>query len=442
MQVEVAQLVQRRLQSLPGRRPGCAHGRDLSAGRAGRGPGGRSARRRAALSLRGRWLRQGLRALGSGYVCAHDLIRDAVLAALPEPGVQALHRRAALWLAAQEHPAPMPSSLPTTGSRPARRRPAWLGCIAVPCSSRRAAALTKRASAGTAWPGLARRAQGLRARLELVACDLFDDLAAARPLRGVQAQLHAVADLSARRLLEGQLCTALVDNRVFAGDIASARQHAARLRELLPDLGPAAQVEAHEVLIELAMREPDIPAAWASLGEVRRLAPRRPSLLSWEGQIHWFGGEVQPAHDALSRLLALHPEYCSGMTIENDLAVMLHALGRVDEALSMIRRALVSWAGVPHAEALSLLVLGVILISAGRHEVGRSPAALAGLARAQNSLGGLKAWCAWRGCAWPKPSSRSPPAAARGRGLCGREPRAAARQSLDLGRNPVCRALG
>ena len=56
------------------------------------------------------------------------------------------------------------------------------------------------------------------------------------------------------------------------------------------------------------------------------------------------------------------------MTIENDLAVMLHALGRVDEALSMIRRALVSWAGVPHAEALSLLVLGVILISAGRHE--------------------------------------------------------------------------
>ena len=109
-------------------------------------------------------------------------------------------------------------------------------------------------------------AQGLRARLELAACDLFDDLARGEAAARRAGPVACGGRPERARLLEGQLCTALVDNRVFAGDIASARQHAARLRELLPDLGPAAQVEAHEVLIELAIREPDIPAAWASLG--------------------------------------------------------------------------------------------------------------------------------------------------------------------------------
>lgn len=390
VQVEVAQLVQRRLQSLP---QGAAEAVRMAAifqqdapavGLVDAAP---DAARQACEAAAQAGL---LRPLGSGYVCAHDLIRDAVLAALAEPTLQALHRRAALWLAAQEHPVPDALVIAHHWEQAGEAQTclAWLHRGALQLKAR-----GRFDEARERWHRVAQAsldaAQGLRARLELAACDLFDDLARGEAaLRGVQAQLHAVADLSARRLLEGQLCTALVDNRVFAGDIASARQHAARLRELLPDLGPAAQVEAHEVLIELAMREPDIPAAWASLGEVRRLAPRRPSLLSWEGQIHWFGGEVQPAHDALSRLLALHPEYCSGMTIENDLAVMLHALGRVDEALTMIRRALVSWAGVPHAEALSLLVLGVILISAGRYE--ESDEALQrslALARAQNSPG-------------------------------------------------------
>jgi tetratricopeptide (TPR) repeat protein len=142
------------------------------------------------------------------------------------------------------------------------------------------------------------------------------------------------------------------------------------------------------VLIELAMREPDIPAAWACLGELQQLSPRRPTLLSFEGQIHWFGGEVQAAHDALARLLERHPDYCRGITIENDLAVMLQALGRVDEAEAMARRSLESWAGVAHTETLSLLVLGLTLTSAGRH--GEADAALGRalqLAREQASPG-------------------------------------------------------
>jgi ATP/maltotriose-dependent transcriptional regulator MalT len=74
------------------------------------------------------------------------------------------------------------------------------------------------------------------------------------------------------------------------------------------------------------------------------------------------------ARDAFEALLAAHPDYCSGLTIENDLAVMLHAQGELASAEDLARRSLASWRGVPHTEALSLLVLGAVLTSAGRHD--------------------------------------------------------------------------
>jgi ATP/maltotriose-dependent transcriptional regulator MalT len=61
-----------------------------------------------------------------------------------------------------------------------------------------------------------------------------------------------------------------------------------------------------------------------------------------------------------------HPDYCRGLTIENDLAVMCHALGDLATAETMARRSLLSWQGVAHTETLSLLVLGSIATSAGR----------------------------------------------------------------------------
>lgn len=231
--------------------------------------------------------------------------------------------------------------------------------------------------------------QALRARLELAACDLFEDLERGETaLDAVRAQLGAVVDRAQRDQIEGRVLAALVDNRVFAGDIARARQHATRLQALLPALPVPEQVDALEVLIELAMREPDIPAAWAWLAALRALAPRRPTVLSYEGQIHWFGGQVQAAHDVLARLLERHPDYCRGITIENDLAVMLHALGDMTQAETMARRSLISWAGVAHTETLSLLVLGSVLTSAGRPD--EADAALRralALAQGQSSAG-------------------------------------------------------
>jgi len=68
--------------------------------------------------------------------------------------------------------------------------------------------------------------------------------------------------------------------------------------------------------------------------------------------------------------------------------VMLQALGRIAEAEAMARRSLHSWAGVAHTETLSLLVLGLVLTSAGRH--GEADAALLRalqMAREQSSPG-------------------------------------------------------
>jgi tetratricopeptide (TPR) repeat protein len=229
----------------------------------------------------------------------------------------------------------------------------------------------------------------LRAQLEIAACTFFDDLAASKAaLESVRAQLGAVTDAVQHRQLHARVLAGLVDNRVFAGDLAAARADAALLVPLLPGLPPTEQAEALEVLIELAMREPDIAAAWHHLGALRSVAPQRPSVLSFEGQIHWFSGNVRAAGEALRRLLERFPEHRRGLTIENDLAVMLHALGELAEAESMARSSLLSWCGVAHTETLSLLVLGLVLTSQGRHDEAdaRLRRALV-LAREQSSSG-------------------------------------------------------
>ena len=308
-----------------------------------------------------------LQRAGAALGCRHDLIRQAVVTQLPAPRRMALHRHAALWLASQ----PVVDALTVAE----HWRAAGETQTALAWRHRGAEQLKSRGdfdAARALWREVADESldatQALRARLELAACDLFADLGRGEALlAAVQAQLSAVADAEQRLQIEGRLLSARVDNRVFAGDLAAARQHAGRLRSLLPRLPLHERIDALEVLIELAMREPDIPGAWACLAQLRDAAPARPTLLSFEGQIHWFGGEVQAAHDALARLLERHPDYCRGITVENDLAVMLQALGRIDEAEAMARRSLDSWAGVAHTETLSLLVLGLVLTSAGRH---------------------------------------------------------------------------
>jgi hypothetical protein len=308
-----------------------------------------------------------LQRAGAALGCRHDLIRQAVVTQLPAPRRMALHRHAALWLASQ----PVADALTVAE----HWRAAGETQTALAWRHRGAEQLKSRGdfdAARALWREVADESldatQALRARLELAACDLFADLGRGEALlAAVQAQLSAVADAEQRLQIEGRLLSARVDNRVFAGDLAAARQHAGRLRSLLPRLPLHERIDALEVLIELAMREPDIPGAWACLAQLRDAAPARPTLLSFEGQIHWFGGEVQAAHDALARLLERHPDYCRGITVENDLAVMLQALGRIDEAEAMARRSLDSWAGVAHTETLSLLVLGLVLTSAGRH---------------------------------------------------------------------------
>lgn len=326
--------------------------------------------------------------MAPGLACSHDLIRHATLASLAPSRRLTLHRHAALWLAQQSGADAMTIAEHWRAAGEPQTALAWRHQGAEQLKAR-----GRFEEACSVWREVADEsldmAQALRARLELAACDLLEDLARGEAaLEAVRAQLDAVADPEQHQQIEGRLRAALVDNRVFAGDIASAARHAARLRELLPMLPEKEQLHALEVLIELAMREPDIPAAWALLARLRALAPRLPTLLSFEGQIHWFGGQVRAAHEALARLLERHPDYCRGITVENDLAVMLQALGEPLQAEAMARRSLQSWAGVAHTETLSLLVLGSVLSSLGRHA--EAEAALQQglrLAQAQSSAG-------------------------------------------------------
>jgi tetratricopeptide (TPR) repeat protein len=302
--------------------------------------------------------------------CRHDLVREAVRGAIGPARAAAMHRLAARHLAAE-------------GAAPERVAYHW-----------RQAGEPQRA-----WPFVLRAAQGLRVRgeraaavaeldgLRLECADaalalhaeillaqerLFDDLDAGR--QALQAALDKTDGLRAgvaRRELQARALAGLVDNAVFSGDLPRARALAARLRKSLAGLPADVLIEAHQVLIEVAMREPDIAAARASLTALRAAGAAAPVVASFEAQIHWFGGAVREARRAFERLLDEHPDYCRGLTIENDLAVMCHALGDLPRAEAMARRSLDSWRGLAHTETLSLLVLGAVLTSAGRFDEAR-----------------------------------------------------------------------
>jgi tetratricopeptide (TPR) repeat protein len=309
-----------------------------------------------------------LRDSGAGVECRHDLIRSAVQAGLGQSRRQWLHRRAALALGTTKENEPLIVALHWEAAQEPQTALAWL---------HRGAQQEKERGhfdeARALWQRVADESQdatlALRARLALAECDLFHDLAQGRnALREVLAHLDTVADTSQREQIEGQALAGLIDNAVFSGDLPTAMTLARRLRQLLPGLPADLQRHGCEVLIELAMREPDIDAAWALLARIRILAPRHPSILSFEGQIHWFAGNVRAARDAFDALLTLHPNYCGALTIENDLAVMLNAQGELARAEAMARRSLRTWHGIAHTETLSLLVLGSVLTSAGRHD--------------------------------------------------------------------------
>lgn len=308
-----------------------------------------------------------LRSEVPGLACRHDLVRHAVACGLPASERTALHRHAALWLANQGELDALTIAEHWNAANEPQTALAWRHRAGRQLKARGHFDESRRMWREVVDSSLEVSLR-LRSQLDLAACDLYDNLARGEAaLQAVCAQLNAVADTEQRLHIEADALAARVDNRVFAGDVPAACLHAARLRSLLPQLRPAEAVNAIEVLIELAMRQPDIAAAWALLGQLRELEPQRPTLLSYEGQIHWFGGQVQAAHDVLARMLELYPDYCRGITIENDLAVMLQALGRIEEAEAMAQRSLQNWVGVAHTETLSLLVLGLISTSAGRH---------------------------------------------------------------------------
>jgi hypothetical protein len=300
----------------------------------------------------------------SGTLCRHDLVRAALQAGVSDARAAALHARAARHLAAED-------------AAPALVAHHWLAAgradEAAPWQLRAALALRlhgDRDAAHALLDGLRTHgtdpALALHADILLAQEHLLDDLAAGRrALEAALARTAGVAQVAVRRRLQAQALAGLLDNAVFAGDTARSAALARGLRARLAGLPPALLAECHQVLIEQAMRVPDAAAAHASLQALRASGVAEPVWLSFEAQIHWFLGAVRDARDAFERLLARHPDHCRGLTIENDLAVMCQTLGELDRAEVMARRSLASWAGVPHTQALSLLVLGATLTSRG-----------------------------------------------------------------------------
>jgi tetratricopeptide (TPR) repeat protein len=309
--------------------------------------------------------------LMAGTRCRHDLIRQALGGEVSAVRASALHQRAAQHLAQHGGAPELVAHHWRAAGQPAR---AW------PFVMRAAQGLRQRGEHGAAVEllhalrdGTADRTLTLRARTMLAQERLFDDLLACRAeLEQVLARAGALPAGQARRTIEVHALAGLVDGAVFSGDLERAQWLGRELRDRLGGVPRDVRIEAHQVLIETHMRDGDFDAANASLKALRRAGAADAVVLSFEAQIHWFGGDVVAARQAFEFLLERHADYCRGLTIENDLAVMCHALGDLDRAEVMARRSLRSWAGVPHTLALSSLVLGATLVSRGAYDEARS----------------------------------------------------------------------
>lgn len=302
--------------------------------------------------------------------CRHDLVRDAVRAAIGPARAAAMHRRAAEHLAqACAEPGLVAYHFRQAGE--AQR--AWPFVLR---AAQRLRVRGERAAAAQEFEQIRQHsgdpALALDAEILLAQERLFDDLDAGRT--ALQSALDKTAGLppgGPRRALQARALAGLVDNAVFSGELARASALARQLRRRLGGLSAEVLCEAHQVLIEVAMREPDFAAARASVIGLRAAGAAAPVVASFEAQIHWFSGAVREARRDFERLLDDHPDYCRGLTLENDLAVMCHALGDLARAEQMARRSLESWRGLAHTETLSLLVLGATLTSAGRFDEAR-----------------------------------------------------------------------
>lgn len=315
--------------------------------------------------------------LMQGAACRHDLVREALRASLPATRAAELHRRMAHHLVCE---GAEPQTIAAHWRLAGEDEAAW------PFVLRSAQRLRERGEHDAALSALRElrsttrdEALALRAEIMLAQEHLFDDLGRGRRnLESVRVRAGQLQPGAARQAIEAHALAGLVYNAVFSGDLARAGALAKDLRQRLPGLARDVLIEAHPVLIEAAMREGDFEAATASLQALRAAGAGHAVVLSFEAQIYWFSGAVREARQVFEQLLARHPDFCRGLTIESDLAVMSHALGDLATAETMARRSLHSWAGVAHTEALSCLVLGSTLTSGGRFGE-----ALETLARAQ-----------------------------------------------------------
>lgn len=299
--------------------------------------------------------------------CRHDVVREAVRAAILPCRARELNARAA-------------SHLSRSGADPEHVAHHWRASgdpeAAWPWMLRVAQRLKQRGEREAAVAALVEvrdetsdLALSLRADVMLAQERLFDDLPEGRrALESILVRARCLPPSAARQAIEAHALAGLVDNAVFGGDLARACELAQSLRERLPGIDGDVLIEAHQVLIEAAMRAGDAEEAGASLQGLRDARAPAPVVMSFEAQIHWFAGAVREARAVFETLLDRHPHYCQGLTIENDLAVMCHALGDLNTAEAMARRSLRSWAGVAHTEALSSLVLGSTLTSMGRYD--------------------------------------------------------------------------
>ena len=305
-----------------------------------------------------------------GDELAHDLLREAVLQALPprrrrqwhtevatalerlggDTGLAGADHVAQHWRAAGQAQRALAADL--------RAAQAWRQLGALEESAERCRRIAEQAQ-----DPLLR----MRARAAVAEHLLLSDLAAGhQALEALLAETAGLPHSPQRQTLLVRLHTGLADNAIYRGDLVQAALHVDRLHPILDDAEPVERQHALEIVIEVSTRRGDFAQARAALESGRRENPANVTWNVYAAMLAWSEMRLDDAIAGFAQVLRDHPDHARYVMVENDHAVALWARGDVAAAEHWLRRGLTTWAGVPHAQCLSRMNLAAVLTCQGR----------------------------------------------------------------------------
>ncbi len=298
---------------------------------------------------------------------AHDLLLETVLATMPAPTRQLLHKRTA-------------SELEACGAQAHTIARHWLGADAteraLPWLLEAGRQIVQQGRPDEALPWLEQVATQApdTSPLRVDALITLGHALRHRSVDRSEAALEEALTLSRREHFarsEVWALAALADAAVVRGDQAKAQRLIDKAVVRVPaDFSDAETAQLVDIRFNVAVRSGDLAKAEAVLESSLAQNPDAASGQFALALLRWHRGDFAGSAERLEHLAQRHPDFSHAVTLHNNLGMTYWALGEPDRAEPWLRQSLRTWLerGAAYQEALSRSNLGLIYTSLGQFQ--------------------------------------------------------------------------